>query len=608
MKKWSVIVLVCLGILGATVGAWLQAPSSSRASITSRVPAGALLVLQAKDLGSLLRDWNGSREKATWIESANYQAFSRSKLFLRLKEAYDEFSAAAGAPPDMALLSDVAGSESALGLYDIGKLEFLYVTRLPSAKAMENALWRARGDYEPREAAGTPFYVREKTADDSDKKRVVAFAVRDGYLLLATREDLLAGALTLMAGQAGAASVETDSWFAQATKAAGAAGDLRLVMNLQALAKTPHFRSYWIQDNLDEIKAYSAAVSDLVRSSADLRETRVLLRAQDTAAPAAGSDSALTGLMHIVPDGAGLYRAWAAPSAQDAASLIFEKVIATSGAAALRDRTAPTVGGTPTTAGGEGDLESRIDQEARAPKVTTYDHAALDQLMGREPLRAMLHVEATRPGGDGVFVNRGSVLVIERASDWPAGAAREALRTLIEPVWTKAHLGLRWVDAHAGSQTVSQLEGLETVAVAERGHRLFVASDLALLGAVLDEAAKPANSASRSPSPEVIAPAANPAAAASAVPSVTAPAANPAAASGVYAAGFRHGLERDRFVRVMRFIDHAGLTGADNREPMFFSENLGSLSDTLAVVDQASIVVRDGGATVSQTVTYTLRR
>ena len=57
--------------------------------------------------------------------SANYAAFSRSRLFLRLEAAFDEFSTAAGAPPDMALLSDVAGAESALALYDIGKLEFL---------------------------------------------------------------------------------------------------------------------------------------------------------------------------------------------------------------------------------------------------------------------------------------------------------------------------------------------------------------------------------------------------------------------------------------------------------------------------------------------------
>ena len=137
-----------IGVVLATVGALLQTPAQPprQTSITALLPAGATLVLQAKDFASLVGDWNTSAEKTKWLASANYEAFSRSRLFLRLKEAYDEFSTAAGVPPDMALVSDVAGAESALALYDIGKLEFLYVTRLPSARAMENALWRTRGD------------------------------------------------------------------------------------------------------------------------------------------------------------------------------------------------------------------------------------------------------------------------------------------------------------------------------------------------------------------------------------------------------------------------------------------------------------------------------
>ena len=162
----------------------------------SLLPAGAALVLQAKDLSSIVADWNSSSEKAKWLASDNYAAFSRSRLFLRLTEAYGEFATAAGVPVDMTLVSDLAGGESALAIYDIGKLEFLYVTRMPLAKAMENALWRTRGTYEPRQAAGTPFYVRI----DPESKRLVAFGVRDEYLLLATREDLLAGALALIAG------------------------------------------------------------------------------------------------------------------------------------------------------------------------------------------------------------------------------------------------------------------------------------------------------------------------------------------------------------------------------------------------------------------------
>ena len=209
-----------IGVVVATVGAVVQTPVQPPrpTAIMALLPAGATLVLQAKDFASLVGDWNTSAEKTKWLASANYQAFSRSRLFLRLKGAFDEFSTAAGVPPNMALVSDVAGAESALALYDVGKLEFLYVTRLPSAKAMENALWRTRGTYEPRQADGTPFYVRV----DPESKRVVAFGVRDQYLVLATREDLLAGALARIGGQSGA-SVETEGWFAQIGEGGGRA-------------------------------------------------------------------------------------------------------------------------------------------------------------------------------------------------------------------------------------------------------------------------------------------------------------------------------------------------------------------------------------------------
>jgi len=333
----------------ATVAARRQAAAAKPATLATLLPPGATMVLEAKDLSSLVRDWNASQAKTAWLQSANYETFVRSRLFLRLKDAYDEFATAAGVPPDMGLVSEVAGRESALGLYDIGKLEFLYVTRLPSAQAMENALWRGRGDYEPREVAGTPFYVRK----DAESERVVAFAARDGYLLLATREDLLAGALTLIAGGSQETdSAATDSWYVQSVKAAGAAGDLRLVMDLETLVKEPHFRSYWIQENQSELKAYSSAVSDLVRTPSDLRETRVLVRATEQrpapagaagAAAAAGPSGAATAtaasataraaagtgtgaaagstfddLLRAVPADAGLYRAWASPAAAEA--------------------------------------------------------------------------------------------------------------------------------------------------------------------------------------------------------------------------------------------------------------------------------------------------
>jgi hypothetical protein len=311
-------------------------------------------------------------------------------------------------------------------------------------------------------------------------------------------------------------------------------------------------------------------VSDLTRTPSDIREERLLLRAEEK--PAAANAAGLGDIVRLVPDTAGLYRAWMAPPAEEATRLIFEKVIATSDAAAERDRTAPRLGSIAAVTGSGGDLESRIDEEARAPRPTTYQMGALAELVGSEALTAMLHVESTRAASDGVFVDRGSVIVLARPAGWPPGAARDAVRALVDPVWTKAHLGMRWIDARIGTQTFSRLEGLDVVAVTERGGLLFVANDTALLAAVLDAMPRPA-----------------------------------IALEGTYAAGFRHALERGRFVSMMRLVDHAG-AAAENREPLFFSENLASLSDTLSRVDSASLVVRDRGATVSQTMTYRLAR
>src|SRR5271157_4756453 len=99
------------------------------------MPAGSLLFIESMDFATLVHDWENSKEKQKWLASDNYQAFSRSRLFLRLEEAQRQFAVAAGAPPDMALLDSVAGGQSVLALNDIGNLEFLYITRMPSAHA-----------------------------------------------------------------------------------------------------------------------------------------------------------------------------------------------------------------------------------------------------------------------------------------------------------------------------------------------------------------------------------------------------------------------------------------------------------------------------------------
>ncbi len=59
--------------------------------------------------------------------------------------------------------------------------------------------------------------------------------------------------------------VRSDRWYDQATRASSAAGELRLVLNIEGLLGTAHFRSYWIQRNISDLRQYRAGVVDLTR-------------------------------------------------------------------------------------------------------------------------------------------------------------------------------------------------------------------------------------------------------------------------------------------------------------------------------------------------------
>src|ERR1051325_8675722 len=116
-RKLIIAAISATVVVAATAAVFLQVagPSATDSQPLAQVfPGSPLLYVEAKDFGSLLTDWNTSPEKQTWLKSDNYQIFSRSKLFLRLKHDQGEFAKAAGFPPDMAMLDQVAGNPAAL--------------------------------------------------------------------------------------------------------------------------------------------------------------------------------------------------------------------------------------------------------------------------------------------------------------------------------------------------------------------------------------------------------------------------------------------------------------------------------------------------------------
>ncbi|MGA2101625.1 MAG: hypothetical protein ABSG34_11010 [Candidatus Sulfotelmatobacter sp.] len=563
MKRIALLLCVALACAGIGRAAY-HATVPPELPLSKFVPAGPLLYLEAKDFSSLLNDWNSSPQKAEWIRSDSYEVFSRSRLFLRLKGAGDQFAAAAGLPPDMDFLSQVAGQHSALAVYDIGKLQFLYIAYLPSARSMQTTLWQTRAKFEPRNAGGVQFYLRR----DTESQREVAFAVAGDYLLLATREDLMAGALQLISGKPDRI-VEDEQWWAQSTAAAGPAGDLRMVLDLQSLVPNGYFRTYWVQKNITDLSQYSAAVSDLFRTGKQYREERVLIRKKEPAPGTAPENAAaVADLINLVPDDAGVYVASAGPMADACFALLETKLLAPHLGPAPASQLAPQVQLTSGEQGSASDLETRIDQAPPENTSESQSESMLKTLLGKTSILASLQVQSTQRDPGGVFVRLHSAVVLAAATDWDASTLQSAIAEFVRPGLTAGQFGMGW-QPRSGFQ---QLDGLWPLAVAVRGKYVVITDDPLLMEAVLSNFSRKLD---RKPAD--------------------------------FVAGFNHQRERANFARFTGLIDRPNGNepgGAAERQPRFFSGNMTSLSATLAGVSSERIEIHNDGGKVRQTVTY----
>jgi hypothetical protein len=554
MKK---LIAIAFGAAALITAVFYAAPFQGSPQPLAHVfPSGALLYLEAKDFQAELRDWNASEEQHRWLASAQYQAFQRSNLYLKLKQAWTEFTAAAGFLPDSALVASLAGGQSAVAIYDIGNLEFLYVTRIPTARATQTALWQSRAKYETRHAGNSDFFVHV------DSGRTVAFASAGDYLILGTREELVAGALRLLAGES-LTPVAAEPWFADSASAASTPGDLRLVMNLEALVKTPQYRSYWIQRNASEVRNYRAGIADLVRTGGAVREERVFLRKTATPPVAGVSDD----LLRLAPDTAAFCRSWSHPAAAQVLALIEEKLLAPKVTPRISEDYAPMVEAGNGETGAESDLEMRIDEPPLAAQ-SAIELDGLQSLLESTTLDAALAVQSGEPLPDGVFLETPTVLAIKSTANWDGAAVRNALSAAAASLWTVSNSGAGWTAHQRGARTWYALEGLAPLEIAVDGNLLLLADSEQALGAALDRLDL-----------------------------------RPTSSDAASVAILRHLAGRDDFHKIVTLIDHTQANG----RPAFFSVNLWSLSEIFSNVREVEVRTRDTGASLRETVTYRRR-
>ena len=634
-----VIALSILGFVVAavgTLGVWaaFQTAAPVQPELAAMLPQGALLTIQARDFSGLLKRWNDSPEKSSWLKSDSYSVFSRSRLFGRLGDAQTEFAQSAGLPPDMSFLQEVAGSESVFAWYDIGKLEFLYITRMPSGNADKTRLLQMRSKFSTRQIENQTFYVRtqagqapgsddqahDSAGNSADKNaqaspqgqaRTVAFAISGDWLLLATREDLMARALTLIAASGTRAangnlqvqdsladSVSREPWFVDAHAAAmKEPGELRMTLNLEKIVPTPYFRSYWIQRNITEMKQYRSAVADLYMQPDRFREERVLLPKAPGDHEASSAD--LGSLVALLPERAGVYRAIAEPSTDTVIRSLNEKLLQHAAGSYNDTREAPVADVSVHDVGSATDFETRIDDAPLAHSVKGDELAGLRQALAASDLQAMMTVSRSNEAQGGVWVPFQSAIVLSSAKDWNVPAMQAALQQALRAQLTASGLGLAWKAVKTRNASYFEISDTQRLEMAIQGKLCILSDDPGLMQEMLGQRSNSARATAGKSAGKTE----------TAKPDSSSPTAT------TLVAGFNPAQEQASFARWSGLVDRTNnamnrqSVGADGDggTPSFFSQNMRGLGETFAALENEQMVERRDAAFTRQTVTYTWR-
>ncbi len=406
--------------------------------------------------------------------------------------------------------------------------------------------------------------------------------------------DLIANALQLIARSTPGESIEQEPWFHDASAAMAQeapAPALHMVLNLDRIAYDPHFRSYWIQRNITWTRQFRAAAADLYIEPSRFREERVLLpkSPQAESAPAVN----LAALAAIAPASTGFTRALATRDPSEAVSAIEEKLLGAYNAPPPDPEYAPVPSLESPQTGSDEELEARIDTPPPvSPSASTAD---LARLFDSASLDAVLTLSSAHnpPEPDGLWVPIRSAVVLHTSLPADPQTLAAALRQTLRGSLTAADIGANFEPREQAGVAIYALTGPRPLFFAvsstpAAGNLALLADDQAMLLELLHNLS--IHSADKAP------------------------------AGATLIAVFNHSSQRAPYSRLTSLIDGTNAKPGDAQktgvpalnpdtgaraQPAFFSQNIGSLSDTFANLESESVIESSVDSHLRQTVVYT---
>lgn len=306
---FKVLLLVFIAGTGFFLYAKMSSGASREFSPADDFPRGALVYTQFRDLPALLKVWDESELRKRYFESENFRQFQNRHLALKLVSRWQEFNDALGFEINASVFSSAAENQAAVAVYDIGKMEMVFIAPVSDEKFAATMFFQNQGDFESTELADkTVYYSRKVESDRGRQQQKVLFTHLKGRFVVATSESLLLRTAANINGSEQKDQLSDEPDFAALTTRI--TPHLATVwVNQAKLNEDWYFKRYWVMRNIAQLKTIRAGIFDFEMQDNKLIERREFLMIENKEALAQKvHPKEIARLQLLVPADAPFYR------------------------------------------------------------------------------------------------------------------------------------------------------------------------------------------------------------------------------------------------------------------------------------------------------------
>lgn len=270
--KAAVIIFVFIGIV-----AYAAFSAKREFAPAEDLPKEAVVYVEFTDLPAFLHLWEKSELKQKYLESENFNSLKQRRLGLKLAGRWQEFNEAVGFPLDLETVGALAEKRAAIGIYDVGKLEFVFIAPVSSEIFTATKFFQNKEQFEEKLLEnGTSVFSTDVHADRGRQPQKLLFASLKGRFVLATSEKLLLQTINNINGVTDKNRLTDKPSFKSLTE--NLKPNLVSVwVNQTALNKDYYFKRYWLMPDTNKLKNIRAGIFDISLEENKIVERRKFL-------------------------------------------------------------------------------------------------------------------------------------------------------------------------------------------------------------------------------------------------------------------------------------------------------------------------------------------